>query len=290
MDKKFIKDEFEKMKIPQVDVREDVLNSIHGEKVNRRKKFRPKAMLAVGLTLIMLTGVVFATGKLINVRVEEPVENEIARYKIDFDVEGIELDPRVSEKLLTHATNPNDLEQVIGHEHIKKFESYDEVEEYLGVDLLQSSILNNTLQASSLIGGDYNRSDNSKCVSILANAVDEVISAVYIDSEHRIPETDEILNYGTYLLTPKGVEILGGHRIDSIHFDIDDHSQRQVLTESYTSKENSIIAEIVHISETDRYSAYFISDSILYHLQLSHPGQAFDSRGLLIEVIDSFTR
>lgn len=284
MNNKFIKREFDKMEVPEIDIKENVLNSIHENRPRSRREFRPKAILAIAMTFIMITGAVFAAGKLINVVVEEPAEDEIARYKMDIDLEGVSLDHRVSQDLLTYAKDINNLEEPIGSEHFKRVESYDEVEEYLNINLLQSPILNKSFEPSSLVG---KASINSN-ISISANAVDENIVSVYVDSQHRILETDGLIYLGAYLMTPLGKEIYGDFKIQSGHYDIDNNSKREVLTETYTSKKSGITAEIIHISKTDRYSAYFVSDSIVYILESSYSGDALASKELLIEIIDSF--
>lgn len=285
MDKKFIEKEFNKMEVPEVDVTENVLNSIHGKRPNRRKRFMPKAMVAIALTLIMITGVVFAAGKLINVVEEVPAADEIARYKLDFEFVGVELGDKVSKDLLSYATNPYATEEVTS-KHFKKVESYQELEEYLGINIFRSPILDNDFKSVQLVGGQILESN----ITISSSAVDDKLVSVNFSSYYRFPKTDGSIGFSAQLLTPFGKETFPEYKIQTGHYDFDDNRKREVLTETYTSKKSGITAEIVHISETNRYAAYFESDSIIYTLESSHAGQGLDPRELIIEVIDSLEK
>ncbi len=285
MNEKFIKKEFEKMKFPDIDVKENVLNSINNNSRVRRK-MRPRAVLVFALSIIMITGVVFAASRMINVAIEEPADDEIARYNINLDIEGIDLVEEVKEDLLTFALDINtNLVGAIGEEYMKFVNSYNQAEEYLGVKLLQSSILNNTIEPSSIL---YEKIDGEKGINIQSSRDKEEILSVNIFSQHRIPNTSGIISLGIYLRTPEGKELYGDRQLLVGHFDFEDDSLREVFTETYMSKTSGITAEIVHIAETERYAAYFAKDSILYSLDTSYAGEGLDPKELLIEVLDSF--
>lgn len=285
MNEKFIKKEFEKMKFPDIDVKENVLNSINNNSRVRRK-MRLRAVLVFALSIIMITGVVFAASRMINVAIEEPADDEIARYNINLDIEGIDLVEEVKEDLLTFALDINtNLVGAIGEEYMKFVNSYNQAEEYLGVKLLQSSILNNTIEPSSIL---YEKIDGEKGINIQSSRDKEEILSVNILSQHRIPNTSGIISLGIYLRTPEGKELYGDRQLLVGHFDFEDDSLREVFTETYMSKTSGITAEIVHIAETERYAAYFAKDSILYSLDTSYAGEGLDPKELLIEVLDSF--
>ena len=273
------------MKFPEVDVRENVLNSINNNSTVRRK-MRPRAILVFALSLIMISGVVFAASRMINVAVKKPADDEIARYNINLDIEGIDLVDEVKEDLLTFALDINtNLVGAIGEEYMKFVDNYNQAEEYLGVKLLQSPILNNTLEPSSILD---QKNDGEKGISILPSSDNEKILSVNILSQHSIPNTSGIISLGIYLRTPEGKELYGDRQLLVGHFDFEDNSLREVLTETYVSKISGITAEIVHIAETERYAAYFEKDSILYSLDTSYVGESLNPKELLIEVIDSF--
>ncbi len=285
MKERFIKKEFEKMKFPEVDVRENVLNSINKNSTVRRK-MRPRAILLFALSLIMISGVVFAASRMINVAVKEPGVDEIARYNINLDIEGIDFKEEVKEDLLTFALDINtNLVGAIGEEYMKFVDNYNQAEEYLGVKLLQSLILNNTLEPSSIL---YEKNDGKKGISIHPSSDNEKILSVNILSQHRIPNTSGIISLGTYLRTPEGKELYGDLQLLVGQFGFEDNNLREVFTETYVSKTSGITAEIVHIAGTERYDAYFEKDSILYSLDISYAGEGLNPKELLIEVIDSF--
>ncbi len=273
------------MEVPEVDVREDVLNSIHGKGPNRQKRIMPRAMVAVALTLVMITGVVFAAGRLINVVEEVPAADEIARYKLDFEFVGVELDDEVAKDLIRYATNPYATEEVTS-EHFKKIENYQELEDYLGINVLRSPILDNDFESINLVEGQILESN----ITISSSAVDDKLVSVNFSSNYRFPKTDGSIGFSGQLLTPFGKETFPEYKIQTGHHDFDDNRKREVLTETYTSKKSGITAEIVHISETNRYAAYLESDSIIYTLESSHAGQGLGPRELIIEVIDSFEK
>lgn len=285
MSERFIKKEFEKMKFSEVDVKENVLNSINKSSTVRRK-MRPRAVLVFALSLIMISGVVFAASRMINVAVEEPAIDEIARYNINLDIDGIVFKEELKEDLLTFSLDiNNNLVGAIGEEYMKFVDSYNQVEEYLGVELLQSYILNNTLEPSSIL---YQKSHGEKGISIQSSSDNEKILSVNTFSQHRIPNTDGTISLGTYLRTPEGKELYGDLQLLVGHFDFEDNSLREVFTETYVSKTSGITAELVHIAETERYAAYFEKDSILYILDTSYTEEGLDPKELLIEVLDSF--
>lgn len=285
MSERFIKKEFEKMKFPENDVKENVLNSINNSSTVRRK-MRPRAVLVFAFSLIMISGVVFAASRMINVAVEEPAIDEIARYNINLDIDGIVFKEELKEDLLTFSLDiNNNLVGAIGEEYMKFVDSYNQVEEYLEVKLLQSSILNNTIEPSSIL---YQKIDGEKGINIQSSRDKEKILSVNILSQHRIPNTSGIISLGIYLRTPEGKELYGDRQLLVGHFDFEDDSLREVFTETYMSKTSGITAEIVHIAETYWYAAYFEKDSILYSLGTSYAGEGLESKELLIEVIDSF--
>lgn len=266
------------------DMEKKELNSIHGNSPRRRKLVGSRVVAAIAMSLILITGVTFAAGKFINVVVEEAAEDEIARYNLTLDIEGIKLNNEVTADLLTYAIDTKDeVKGLITKEYIKKVYSYNEVEEYLGIKLLQSPILNNSLDPYALT---YIDSKVEKGISIEAASDNEKITGVTISSLHRNPETYGTISLRTHIRTPEGKELFGNFETQIRHFDDKDSTVREVTTETYTSK-NGIIAEIIHITDTDRYSAYIEKDSVVYVLDTSYAGEGLDTKELLLEVLNS---
>ncbi len=268
------------------DIEKKKLYSVLGRE-NTKKRFGRKFMNVAALVAIMITGVAFATGRMMKVDVLEPEADEIAKYNITMETEGVKLSNDITENLLTFARDTNDDSKgMVGKEHIRKMESYNELEEYLGVKFLQSPILNKTFDPSALMYSDY---EGHKGIIIDPTSYGDKLLDVTILSYHRIPQTDGDVFLLISLSTPEAKKIWGDYESKVVHFDHEDTSIRNVTEEDYITK-SGINAKIIHIEGTDRYKAYFEEDSIVYSLDTSYAGKASDSKELLIEVLESFER
>ncbi len=266
------------------DIEKKKLYSVLGSK-NRKKRFGRKFINIAALVAIMITGVVFATGKMMNLDILEPEADEIAKYNITMETEGIELKQDIIEDLLTFARDTNDESKgMIGKEYIRKMASYNELEEYLGVKFLQSPILNKTFDPSALMYPEY---EGHKGIIIDPTSYGDKLLGVTILSYHRIPQTDGDVFLLISLNTPEAKKIWGDYESKVVHFNHEDTSIRNVTEEDYITG-SGINAKIIHIEGTDRYKAYFEEDSIVYSLDTSYAGEALNSKELLIEVLESF--
>lgn len=268
------------------DIEKKKLYSILGRK-NTKKRFGRKFINIVALVAIMMTAVVFASGRFIKMDVLEPEPNEIAKYSITMETEGIELSKDITEKLLTFARNVNDESQgVLGKEYVRKMVSYNELEEYLGLKFIQSSILNKTFNPSALMYSEY---EGGKGIIIDALSDGDKLLGVTILSHHSIPQNNIDVYLQISLRTPEGKKMWGDYQIKVVHIDHKDTSIRNVREEDYITK-SGINAKIIHVEGTDRYNAYFEEDSIVYSLITSHEVKGLNSKELLIEVLESFER
>ena len=256
------------------------------DKKNKKKKIGRKFINIAALVAIIISGVVFATGRM-KLDILEPEADEIAKYNITMETEGVELKQDIIEDLLTFAWDFNDNSVgMLGQEYIRKMASYNELEEYLGVKFLQSSILNKSFNPSALMYEEY---EGNKGIIIDATSDGDKLLGVTILSHHRIPQTDGELSLVASLRTPEAKKLWGDYEIKVGHFDHEDMSKRNVTEEDYITG-SGINAKIIHIGETDRYTAYFEEDSIVYSLESSYLGQELESKELLIEVLESFER
>ena len=282
-DTKFNIEDYNKEEL--TDMEKKKLYKVLDEK-NRKNRFGRKFINIAALVAIMITGVVFATGRM-NLDILEPEADEIARYNITMETEGIELSKETIEGLLSFARDINDtFEGMLGQEYIRKAESYDELEEYLGVKFLQSPILNTTFNPFALMYPSY---EGGKGIIINSTKEGDKLLSVTIFSPHRIPKTDGSVSLTASLRTPEAKKLWGDYEIKVGHFDPEDMSKRNVTEEDYITG-SGINAKIIHIGETDRYTAYFEEDSIVYSLESSYLGQELESKELLIEVLESFER
>lgn len=283
-DANFNIEDYEKEEL--TDIEKKKLYSVIGRK-NTNRRLGRKFFNTAALIAIMITGVVFATGRMMNLDVLEPEADEIARYNITMETEGIELNKEITENLLSFAWDKNDTSVgMLGQEYIRKVESYNELEEYLGLKFIQSPILNRTFNPSALMYDDY---QGHKGIIIDSTKQGDKLLGVTILSHHRIPKTDGELSLLISLRTAEAKKIWGDYEIKVVHFDHEDMSTRNVTQEDYITK-SGINAKIIHIGETDRYTAYFEEDSIVYSLESSYIGKELESKELLIEVLESFER
>lgn len=267
------------------DIEKHKLYSVLDRK-NKKKKFGRKFINIAALVAIIISGVVFATGRM-NLSILEPEADEIAKYNITMETEGIELSKDITKNLLAFALDINHNEQgMLGKEYIRKVESYNELEEYLGVKFLQSPMLNKTMDPSALMYPEY---EGEKGIIIDSSKDGEKLLYVGILSHHIIPETNGSLILTASIMTPEAKKAFGNYEIKAEHFDHVDYSLRNVTEEDYITK-SGISTKIIHIGETDRYIAYFEEDSIIYSLKSYYTGKGVESKEQLIEVLESFER
>lgn len=272
MSEKIIREAFQTMKVPKINLVENVRNQLHLKKINKRKKIRPWVMAACLSLIVILPLTTFAVEKIIHIIETKLHDDSAAEYMVDIKLGVTSLDVNILNNLSKHRLDSVENQGKSHDEIAKNFQNYYEVEEFIGVSLLESALLNNTIGSDKVPG-----------VRLAAMGRDTGIQYIFMDSMHNIKGSPVPVHFNVTIMTEETDTKQGTTTLFS-----SDSQPADLIIQSYLSKSNGLHAEIAYVPKHRNVSAYFVHQSIAYNLEIKYTDNSIDPLELMKEVIDSF--